>query len=82
MSDKVQGRLKRIETSIFHHGLIKLIVLEELNKLKIDWATFLFMSGYEIDAPTPNKTPKSKTVTPRQNMDAIAEIEGDHQECL
>lgn len=66
ISDKVQGRPERSETSIFHHGLIKFIVLEELKKLNRDWGTFLFMSGYEIDAPTPRKTPKSKTITPRK----------------
>ena len=37
------------------------------------------MSGYEIDAPTTRKTRNSKTVTPRQKMDTIAETEGDHQ---
>jgi hypothetical protein len=32
MSDKVQERSKRVEHSIFHSGLIKLLVLEELRK--------------------------------------------------
>ena len=82
MSDKVQGRPEGSETSIFHHGLIKFIVLEELKKLNRDWETFLFMSGFEIDAPTPKKTHNSKTFTPRKNMDTMAEIEGDHQEGL
>ena len=81
-SNKVQGRPEGSETSIFHHGLIKLLVVEELKKLNKYWTNFLFMSGYEVDAPTPNKTSKSKTVTPRKNMDTIAETEGDHQEGL
>ena len=36
MADKVQGRPERSETYIFHHGLMKLLVLEELNKLDRD----------------------------------------------
>ena len=30
MADKVQDRPQKIDTSVFHHGLIKLLVLEEL----------------------------------------------------
>lgn len=78
----MQGRPERSETSIFHHGLIKLLVLEELNKLNRDWVTFLFISGYEINALAPKKTSKSKTLTPRQEMNTIAERKGDHQEGL
>ena len=32
MSDNIQARLESSETSIFHHGLMKLQVLEELKK--------------------------------------------------
>ena len=49
MVDKVQGRPERSENSIFHHGLMKLLVLEELNKIDRDWAYFLFMNEYELD---------------------------------
>lgn len=40
------------------------------------------MSGYEIDSLTPRKASKSKILTPRQEMNTIAETEGDHQEGL
>ena len=36
MSDKVRARPKSSETSIFHHGLINLLVMEELKKLNRD----------------------------------------------
>ena len=49
ISDKVQAKDEGSETSIFHHGLIKLLVLEEFKNLNIDWASFLFLSGYEVD---------------------------------
>ena len=58
MEDKVQARPEGSESSIFHHGLIKLLVLEELKNLNRDWATFLFLSGYDVDALTPKKKPE------------------------
>ena len=58
MSDKLKARHESIETSIFHHGLIELMVMEELKKLNRDWDTFFFLSGYEVDVLTPKKRPK------------------------
>ena len=60
------------ETLVFHDGLIKLLVLEELKRLNRDWASFIFMSGYEVDAVTPKKVSKPKT-TP--SLAAIKEID-------
>ena len=42
MSDKVQIKTEGNETSLFHHGLINLLVLEELRRLDKDWSFFLF----------------------------------------
>lgn len=66
MVDKVQAKSDTSSTSIFHDGLIKLLVVQELNRLNRDWLTFLFLSGYELDVATPSrKTPKSKSTTHR-----------------
>jgi len=46
MCDKVQLRKEACETSLFHHGLVKLMVLHELRKIGRDWDTFIFMSGF------------------------------------
>ena len=62
MSDKVQAKSEGNEISIFHHGLIKLLVLEELKRLGSDWSYFLFISGFEIDAITPKRTPKPRDI--------------------
>ena len=45
---------------MFHHGLIKLLVLNELQILDRDWASFLFVSGFEMDTVTPIRTPKPR----------------------
>jgi len=47
MCDKVQLRKEACDTSLFHHGLIKLIVLHELQRVGRDWPTFIFMSGFK-----------------------------------
>ena len=75
MSDKVQARAERSETSIFHHGLIKLLVLEELKKFNIDWAYFLFFSGYELDSVTPKKAPKPKATSSPAATEGVNEEE-------
>ena len=46
MSDKVQMKIEGNETSLFHHGLIKLLVLEELNILDIDWTNINTFHAY------------------------------------
>ena len=61
MSYNVKIKIEGNETSLFHHGLIKLLVLEELRRLDTDWTSFLFMSGYEIDVVTPKKASKPRT---------------------
>jgi hypothetical protein len=41
MLDRVQGKSKQVDTSVFHSSLIKMLVLEELKKTNINWGTFL-----------------------------------------
>jgi len=48
MCDKVQLRKEACETSLFHHGLIKLIVLYELQRVGRYWPTFIFMSSFKL----------------------------------
>ena len=60
MVDKVQAKSDGCETSLFHHGLRKLLVLNELQKISRDWSSFLFMSGFEMETLTPTRNPKTK----------------------
>jgi hypothetical protein len=54
MSDRVQAKSKQVDTSVFHSGLIKMLVLEELKKTNTDWEVFLAASGFQPDvAHTP-----------------------------
>ena len=47
MCDKVQLRKEDCETSLFHHGLIKLLILDSLLKIGRDWNSFIFMVGFQ-----------------------------------
>jgi hypothetical protein len=62
-----QRKPEKLQKSIFHHALIKLIVLEQLKKEGKDWPTFLFVSNYHIDlppSPPKHKASKKKIATP------------------
>ena len=62
MVDKVQEKSEGSETSLFDHGLMKLLVLYELQRLGKNWSSFLFISGFELDALTPSRTPKPRRI--------------------
>ena len=47
MCDKVQLRKDDCETSLFHHGLVKFLVLDGLQKIGRDWNSFIFMAGFQ-----------------------------------
>ena len=49
MCEKVQLKKEACETSMFHHGLVKLIVLHELQKIGREWSAFLFMIGFKTE---------------------------------
>jgi hypothetical protein len=61
MSDRVQDKSKQVDTSFFHSGLIKMLVLEELKKKKSDWKVFLVASSFQQDI---SHKPQSKRQTP------------------
>ena len=48
MATKLQNHLDHASHSIFHHGLIKLLVLNKLRKRNWTWLHFLFWSGFEV----------------------------------
>lgn len=64
MCDKVQYKKDNYETSLFHHGLIKLLVLDNLHKIGRDWDSFIFMSGFQNKTgltPLPDREKEGKT---------------------
>jgi hypothetical protein len=49
MSDKVQEKSKVVDTSFFHSGLIRMLVMEELMKRNIPWDQFIVSTHMKLD---------------------------------
>ena len=62
MENKFQAKYEGSETSLFHHGLIKLLILDELQKIGRYWPSFLFLNGFDLETLTPARNPKAKGV--------------------
>ena len=60
MAYKVQMKTQACETSLFHHGLVKLIVLHELQKVNREWFAFLFLSGIGVEGTGASPQVKEK----------------------
>jgi hypothetical protein len=52
MVDRLQAKSKDVDSSLFHSGLIRMLVFEELGKKEISWDIFLVTSHFKLD-PTP-----------------------------
>jgi hypothetical protein len=54
MDDRVQAKSKVVDTGVFHSGLIRMLVKEELNKIIIAWEKFIASAHLQLNvAPTP-----------------------------
>ena len=53
-------------SNMFHHGLVKLLITQELGKLERSWSHFLFWGGFEVNLK-PTKKRKRKKVLKTSN---------------
>jgi hypothetical protein len=67
MSDMVQSKSKGVDTNIFHSGLIRVLVFEELNKKDISWEHFIIASHMNLDLVA---TPQSQIASPLPSTSA------------
>jgi hypothetical protein len=73
MLNRVQAKSKKVDTIVFHFGLIKMLVREELRKTNIVWENFLTSSHFHLDiSPTPQTkrqipTPVERNVHSKAN---------------
>jgi hypothetical protein len=61
MSDRFQAKSKVVDTSVFHYGLIKMLVMEELKKRIIPFEQFIVSTHMNVDIAL---TPQSKMQSP------------------
>jgi len=66
MDSKVQDKPQEASNILFHHGLIKLIVLEEIRKRNKTWSYLFFGSEFEQEAqPQGEGTSSQQVKTPK-----------------
>jgi hypothetical protein len=70
MSHKVQIEPDHIQNTLFHFGLIKMIIVEELKKRERTWEQFLFWGGFELETQPDKGKRKSrkKSPTPQSSL--------------
>ena len=60
MADKVQMKTQACETSLFHHGIVQLLVFHELYRVNREWSTFLFLCGFGVETHGTGVSPRAK----------------------
>jgi hypothetical protein len=60
ISDRIRSKSKDVDSSLFHYGLIRMLVSEELGKKDISWDHFVVTSQFKLDlASTPGSQKES-----------------------
>jgi hypothetical protein len=57
MVDRVQAKSKVVDTSVFHSGLIRMLVMDELKKITLYWEQFIVSANMQLDMAS---TPQSR----------------------
>ena len=81
MSSRVKEHQYHTQQSIFHHGLIKLIIGIVLRKKEKTWDYFLFLSGFQYekeDQSKKNKMNKGQNLVKKLKKKVIVKIEEDN----
>ena len=70
MCNGVQVEPDSIQNTLFHFGLIKMIIVEELKKKERTWEHFVFWEGFESQSQPDKgkKRPGKKSLTPRSSL--------------
>jgi hypothetical protein len=54
MVDRVHAKSKAVDTSVFYSWMIRMLVMEELEKINITWEQFIASANLQLDvSPTP-----------------------------
>jgi CRISPR/Cas system-associated endonuclease Cas3-HD len=68
MVDRVQAKSKDVDTSVFHSGLIRMLVMEDLKKINIAWEKFIASTHMQLNV---GPTPQSKVQSPLQDENVV-----------
>ena len=68
MDDRVQAKSKDVDTSIFHSGLIRMLLMEDLKKRNIEWDQFIAFAHMQLNV---DPTPQYKVQSPLQDNNIV-----------
>jgi len=79
MASKVHAKHQKASNSLFHHGLIKLIVLEEMSRRDKTWGYLLFWGEFEQESQPQGEVISSQQVnipkTSKRKRRALSPVE-------
>jgi hypothetical protein len=64
MSDRIQAKSKDVDSILFHYGLIRMLVSEELGKKEISWEHFVVTSHFKLDLASNPQSQKACPLSP------------------
>jgi hypothetical protein len=64
MSAKIKAKSKDVDSSLFHSGLIRMLVSEELGKKEISWEHFVVTSYFKLDLASTPQSQKESPLSP------------------
>ena len=70
MSDMIQSKSKDVYSSLFHSGLIRMLVFEELGKKEISWEHFVVSSHFKLDLSSTPQSQKASPLSPTNDSKA------------
>jgi hypothetical protein len=75
MSKHIQGNPKNVIHSLYHHGLVKLLIMEELRKRNDTWDAFLERNGFHsIVVPNIEVHQEDNVVTINDDRDQCEDL--------
>ena len=79
MSGNVQKRIQFIENTMYHHGLIKILVEFHIQSIGNTWETFLVRNTFEEET---NEQPSSSRIHKKRKVETSLEQEPQQQQDL
>jgi hypothetical protein len=70
MSYRIQSKSKDVDSILFHSGLIRTLVSEELGKKEISWEHFVVTSHFKLDLASTLQSHNSSTLSPTSSIKA------------
>ena len=62
-------------SNMFHHGLIKLLITQELGKVERSWSHFIFWGGFKVNSKYADKRKRNKNPYKKKVLESLDSAE-------